>query len=130
VSRLTRILTLAVLVAVMVVIGLDIASPLVLERKLASSASAVARAAEDAYFQTGSAEKAGLAARGAAADRGVVLTHFEVLTAGGALVTVADTAESYELGRFGPLHHFYEVDATATAGPRAGAPPTSTTKAG
>ena len=131
-SKISRLLKLTLVVVVLVVCGLDAASPVLLRRRLATAATAAARAAEDTYFRTGKTDEAASAAQASTVDSRVALLHFEVLNGGAVSVTVTGTAESYVLGHIGPLRHYYEVEETATAAARAGAPPptATTTKAG
>jgi hypothetical protein len=130
-SQRAKVLTIVLFAVIVFLIGADASGPFVLRYKLRDDAHSAANAAEDAYFQSGSSETARSAALAVTDAHGSVLTNFQVLTSGAIRITVSDSSKSYFLDRFQPLRHYFEVEVSATAGPRAGPPPTSsTTKAG
>ena len=114
--------------ALVVLAAYDLSAPLRDRLPVRQAAEQAAAAGADAYFAEPSPLTARVAAESAARRRGATLSAFTVETGGAVTVKVTRRAYSVLLHRVG-FERFTEVHETATAGPRAGPPPTSSTTA-
>lgn len=127
--RLGRLVTLVLVLVVVLVAAVDGTSPYRTGRDLEPIAAAAAAAAADTYFRSASEEQAGLAARRRVDELDADFLSFAVETGGAMRVTVGRRASAYVLTHLGisAVNRRFEVEATAVAAPRVGAPPAATT---
>jgi len=98
-------------------LGFELGSPVWSKNAATSAAHEAAAAAAQDYFAGGSFTEAKTVATSAATERGATLTNIQVLADGDIEVWVARPAKSYLLHDVSAFKNWYNVKASATAGP-------------
>lgn len=106
-----------VVVGLLGFLGFELGSPVWSKTAASSAAQEAAGAAAQDYFAGGSFTEAKTVATTAATERGATVTNIEVLANGDIEVWVSRPAKSYLLHDVSAFKNWYNVKASATAGP-------------
>ena len=106
-----------VIVAIAGFLVIELGSPIWSKNEAVSAAHEAAGAAAQDYFAGGSLADAKTVATTAATERGATLTDLQVLPDGDIEVWVSRPAKSYLLHDISTFKNWYNVKASATAGP-------------